>query len=159
PRTSCHCDAAAAAGKVPVHFHDLGVTSLTISAHKFHGPKGVGLLLLRRRSRLPPLLHGGHQQQGRRPVTEAVPLAAGLARALERPVRDLSTRRDQVLSLRHTFLKLLRATAAPVVLNGPDEGGVPHTLNLSFPGCQADVLLMNLDLVGVACSTGSACSS
>jgi cysteine desulfurase len=154
-----HCDAAAAAGKVPVHFHDLGVTTLTVSAHKLHGPKGVGVLLLRRGARLRPQLWGGHQQQGRRPGTEPVALAVGLATALELACRESRTRTEHVLRLRGRFLDHLRATAAPVVLNGPAEGGVPHTVNLSFPGCRADVLLMNLDLAGVACSTGSACSS
>jgi cysteine desulfurase len=158
-RALFHCDAAAAAGKVPVNFHDLGVTTLTISAHKFHGPKGVGALLVRRGPKLRPLLHGGHQQQGRRPGTEPVALAVGLATALELAQRDARTREEQVHRLRSRFLERLQAAAAPVVLNGPGEGGVPHTLNLSFPGCQAESLLMNLDLAGVACSTGSACSS
>jgi cysteine desulfurase len=135
------------------------VTSLTISAHKFHGPKGIGALLLRQRSRLEPLFHGGHQQQGRRPGTEPVPLAVGLARALELAVHEMSIRRDKVLVLRRNFLHVLRAAATPLVVNGPEVGGVPHTLNVSFPGCQADVLLINLDLAGVACATGSACSS
>jgi cysteine desulfurase len=154
-----HCDAAQAVGKMPVHFHDLGVTALTLSAHKFHGPKGVGALLLRRGAKLRPLLLGGHQQRGRRPGTEPVALAVGLAVALELAHREGEQRREQVLRLRTLFLERLRAGAAPVVLNGPETGGVPHTVNVSFPGCRADALLMNLDLVGVCCSTGSACSS
>lgn len=154
-----HCDAAAAVGKIPVHFRDLGVTSLTLSAHKFHGPKGIGALVLRRHTKLAPLLHGGHQQQGRRPGTEPVALAVGLARALELAAVEMQSRRAHVLRLRSVFLKGVRANAAPVVVNGPEDGGVPHTLNLSFPGCAADLLLMNFDLAGVACSTGSACSS
>jgi cysteine desulfurase len=158
-RALFHCDAAQAVGKLPVHFHDLGVTTLTLSAHKFHGPKGIGALLIRRDAKLRPLLWGGHQQQGRRPGTEAVPLAVGLAKALELWQGAGQARHEQVLRLRTRFLDRLRATAAPVVLNGPASGGVPHTLNLSFPGCQADALLMSLDLAGVACSTGSACSS
>jgi cysteine desulfurase len=159
PETRFHCDAAAAAGKMPIHFHDLRVTTLTVSAHKFHGPKGVGALLVRRGVRMTPLLWGGHQQQGRRPGTEPVALAVGLVTALDLAVREIDVRRDKVMHLRKRFLDRLRAEAAPVVLNGPEEGGVPHTLNVSFPGCRADVLLMNLDLAGVACSTGSACSS
>src|SRR5207245_2855902 len=123
-----------------------------ISAHKFHGPKGIGALLVRRQTKLQPLLFGGHQQQGRRPGTEPVALAVGLATALDLGVRDMEARRTTVLGLRRRFLDALRATAAPVVVNGPEEAGVPYTLNLSFPGCRADVLLMNLDLAGVACS-------
>ncbi|MCI0460553.1 MAG: cysteine desulfurase [Gemmataceae bacterium] len=154
-----HCDAAAAAGKLPLSFHSLGVTTLTVSAHKFHGPQGVGALLVRRGARLKPQLFGGHQQQGRRPGTEPVALAVGLAAALELAMAERQQRLVQVQRLRSLFLERLCARAAPVILNGPAEGGLPHTLNLSFPGCRADVLLMNLDLVGVACSTGSACSS
>lgn len=154
-----HCDAAAATGKMPISFRRLGVTSLTISAHKFHGPKGIGALILKKDAKLQPLLLGGHQQQGKRPGTEAVPLAVGMAVALEWAVRDLDANRRKVLDLRQQFLEALRRDAAPVALNGPEEGGIPHTLNLSFPGCQADLLLIKLDLAGVACSTGSACSS
>src|SRR5207253_3448904 len=73
--------------------------------------------------------------------------------------REAQTRQERILELRECFLARLRELASPIVINGPREDGVPHTLNLSFPGCQADALLMNLDLAGVACSTGSACSS
>ena len=152
-----HCDAAAAAGKMLIDFHQLGVTTLTISAHKFHGPKGVGALLVREGNRLHPQQFGGHQQQGKRPGTEPVPLAVGLATALELAVRDMTKRRGYVRKLHQTFWDGLQK-ASPVIRNG-SEDGLPYTLNVSFPGCRADVLLMNLDLVGVACSTGSACSS
>jgi cysteine desulfurase len=154
-----HCDAVQAAGKLPVHFHDLGVATLSISAHKFHGPKGVGALLVRRGVKLHPQLHGGHQQRGRRPGTEPVALAVGLAVALDIAQREGESRRQQVLALRRRFLEHLRRGAEPVVLNGAERGGVPHTLNLSFPGCRAEALLINLDLAGVCCATGSACSS
>jgi cysteine desulfurase len=154
-----HCDAAQAVGRVPVRFHSLGVTSLSLSAHKFHGPKGVGALLLRRGSRLKPVLFGGHQQQGRRPGTEPVALAVGLAIALERAVEEMAVRQEHIRRLRERFLAVVQEKASPVVLNGPGTGGVPHTINLSFPVVQAEALLMNLDLAGVACSTGSACSS
>jgi cysteine desulfurase len=158
-KASFHCDAAQAVGRWPVHFHELGVTTLALSAHKFHGPKGVGVLLVRRQTRISPQFLGGHQQQGRRPGTEAVALAVGLATALELAHREADSRRAQVLRLRKRFLDQLQTRTAPMALNGPAEGGIPHTLNLSFPGCRADSLLMNLDLAGVACSTGSACSS
>ncbi len=154
-----HCDAAAAAGKMPISFPELAVTTLAISAHKFHGPQGIGALLVRRQTPLTPLLWGGNQQQGRRPGTEPVALAVGLATALDLALANLEANRARIADLRRRFLAALQAGAAPVVLNGPAEGGIPHTLNLSFPGCSADALLMNLDLAGVACSTGSACSS
>jgi cysteine desulfurase len=158
-QTAFHCDAVQAVGKIRVDFHDLHLTALSISAHKFHGPKGIGALILRRRSKLRPLFRGGHQQQGLRPGTEPVALVVGMATALELACKELDAHRRHVLNLRRRLLDSLRSAVAPLVLNGVEEGGIPHTLNLSFPGCQADALLMNLDLAGVCCSTGSACSS
>jgi cysteine desulfurase len=154
-----HCDAAAAAGKVSIHFHDLGVSTLTVSAHKFHGPQGVGALVVGRAVRLRPLLFGGHQQRQRRPGTEAVALAVGLAAGLQLATNEHESRHQRVVQLRERFLADLHRQAGPVVINGPERDGIPHTLNVSFPGCRAEVLLMNLDLAGVCCATGSACSS
>ncbi len=158
-RALFHCDAAQAVGKIPVDFHALGVTALTLSAHKFHGPQGVGALVLRRGTKLRPRAWGGHQQRGHRPGTEPVALAVGLATALDRACAERDQRRETVTRLRTRFLAQLRAAVAPLVLNGPEEGGIPHTINVSFPGIKADALLMNFDLAGVACATGSACSS
>jgi cysteine desulfurase len=157
-RAHFHCDVVQAAGKIPVRFHELGVDTLSISAHKFHGPKGIGALLVRRGVKLRPRTWGGHQQQGRRPGTEPVALAVGLACALDHACREMHDRLAHVRQLRERFLEQLRTNAMPVVLNSPDDG-IPHALNVSFPGLKADLLLMNLDLAGVACSTGSACSS
>jgi cysteine desulfurase len=158
-RALFHCDGVQAVGRIPVRFHDLGVSTLSLSAHKFHGPKGIGALLVRRGVKLRPSLWGGHQQSGRRPGTEPVALAVGLATALDLAHREREARLEQVARLRRHFLDRLRSAAEPVVLNGPAKAEVPHTLNLSFPGLRADALLMALDLAGVACSTGSACSS
>lgn len=157
--TPFHCDAAAAVGKMRVSFRQLGVTSLGLSAHKFHGPKGIGALIVREQARLKPQLYGGHQQHAKRPGTEPVALAVGLATALDLAVRELEHHRQHLLTLRRRFLDRLGAEIEPIVLNGPKDGGLPHAINVSFPGCSADALLMNLDLAGVACSTGSACSS
>jgi cysteine desulfurase len=157
-RAAFHCDAVQAVGKIDVDFHALGVTTLSLSAHKFHGPKGVGALLVRRGMHLRPRAWGGHQQQGLRPGTEPVALAVGLAAALDLAVREREGRREKVLALRRRFLDHLRAAAGPVVVNGPDDG-LPHAINVSFPPLPGDLLLMSLDLAGVACSTGSACSS
>jgi cysteine desulfurase len=155
PGIPVHCDAAAAVGKLPIRFHDLGLATLTLSAHKFHGPKGIGALLVRRGTRLEPQLFGGHQQHGKRPGTESVFLAVGLASALKWACDHVAAHTAHVRHLRERFLAGL-ASAEPVVMNGD---GVPHIANLAFPGVQADALLMALDLAGVACSTGSACSS
>jgi cysteine desulfurase len=155
-----HCDAVQAAGKLSLDFHALGVTTLSLSAHKFHGPPGIGALLVRRGTRLQPSLHGGHQQHGRRPGTEPVALAVGMAAALDIAMREREQRGSHVRHLRQRFLAQLHEGAAPAFLNGPAEGeGIPHTLNVSFPGVKSDALLMALDLAGVSASTGSACSS
>jgi cysteine desulfurase len=151
-------DAAQAVGKMPVNFRDLDVTVLTASAHKFGGPKGIGLLVLRRDTPFTPTVFGGHQQRNRRPGTEPVSLAVGLATALELAVSEMAANRAKWEALRARFCKRLQAEAAPIVFNGPPDA-LPTTLNVSFPGCRADLLLMALDLAGVACSAGSACSS
>ncbi|MBI3408880.1 MAG: cysteine desulfurase [Planctomycetes bacterium] len=154
-----HCDAAAAAGKLPISFRDLGVSALTMSAHKFHGPKGIGALILKKGTKLQPMLWGGHQQSGKRPGTEPVPLAVGMAAALAIATREMEANTAKAASLRKLLLERLRAHVGPAIVNGPEVGGIPHVLNVSLPGCAADVLLMKLDLAGVACATGSACSS
>jgi cysteine desulfurase len=158
PDCACHCDAVQGVGKLPVSFRWLGVTTLAFSAHKFYGPTGVGGLLVRRGVSLRPRTFGGHQQGGRRPGTEPVALAVGLATALDLAYVEREEREARVVQLRARFLDQLRARAAPLIVNGSARG-VPHTLNVSFPGLPADLLLMALDLAGVACSAGSACSS
>jgi cysteine desulfurase len=153
-----HCDAVQAVGKQPVRFHELGVTTLSLSAHKFGGPRGVGALLVRKGTRLKPLFFGGHQQQSLRPGTESTTLAVGLAKALELATTQMQERWRHVSALREFLLERLTRDAAPLVVNGSPAGS-PYTLNISFPGCRAESLLMKLDLAEVACSTGSACSS
>src|SRR5439155_5250864 len=106
-----HCDAVQAIGKVPVSFRSLGVTSLSLSAHKFHGPTGIGALLCRRGTSLRPLLWGGHQQQGRRPGTEPVALVVGMATALELALAECEQRHEHVLRLRSIFLQRVRELA------------------------------------------------
>jgi cysteine desulfurase len=154
-------DAAQAVGKLPVDFHALGVRVLAASAHKFGGPVGAGLLLLRRGVAFAPQWFGGHQQGGRRPGTEPVALAAGLAAALGEAVEQMDATRAAWTRQRRMLVDRLSAAVPPVVVNGPpDEPGVlPNTVNLSFPGCRTDLLLMALDLAGVRASGGSACSS
>jgi cysteine desulfurase len=158
-----HTDAVQAVGRVAVDFHALGVTTLAASAHKFHGPVGAGLLLVRKGVRLGSRLFGGGQQQGRRPGTVAVPLAVGLARALERWRDESATRQARWRALRDRLESGLVGAlgAGLVVRNGPrdDSRRLPQTLNLGFPGLDGDALLMQLDLAGIAASLGSACAS
>ena len=157
-RLPLHTDAAQAVGKMPVNFRELGVASLAASAHKFRGPTGIGVLLLRRGMQLQPRIFGGHQQQGRRPGTESAMLAVGMAVALEHAVIHLAEHEAKLAALRSRLGDHLQNHVSPVVCNGP-ANALPTTLNASFPGCRGDLLLMALDLAGVACSTGSACSS
>jgi cysteine desulfurase len=160
---SVHTDAVQAVGRVPVHFHDLGVTTLAASAHKFHGPVGIGLLLVRSGTRLGSRLFGGMQQQGRRPGTVAVPLAVGLAAALQKWHDRADAIAVRWTGLRDRLEAGLRAALGPnhVIRNGPTqtELRLPQTLNLGFPGLDGDVLLLHLDLAGIAASIGSACAS
>ena len=158
-----HTDAVQAVGRIPVHFHELGVTTLAASAHKFHGPVGVGVLLVKSGIRLGSRLFGGGQQQGRRPGTAAVPLAVGLAAALEKWHREAEIRAARWSRLRDRLEAGLIAALGPerVIRNGPteDKARLPQTLNLGFPGVDGDTLLMQLDLAGIAVSLGSACAS
>jgi cysteine desulfurase len=158
-----HTDAVQAVGRIPVRFHDLGVATLAASAHKFHGPVGCGLLLVRNGVRLGSRLFGGGQQQGRRPGTVAVALAVGLATALQKFHDTCTARIGKWVRLRDRLEAGLQAELGidRVIRNGParDEFRLPQTLNVGFPGIDGDALLMRLDLAGVAASLGSACSS
>lgn len=116
-------------------------------------------MLVRRGVRLAPTQFGGHQEEGRRPGTEPVPLIAGMALALEISVHEQERTRLRLEQLRDLFEAGLRERAGPVVLNGSREQRLPNTLNLAFPGVDGEALLVALDLAGVACSLGSACAS
>ena len=151
-----HCDAVQHVGKLPTSFQQLGITSLAFSGHKFHGPRGIGGLLVRSHTRMKPLLQGGSQQFGLRPGTEPIASVVGMAKALELATAD----RDaplRIASLRNRLEQSLVASCDCSV-NGT-EPRLPHVLNVSFPGIDRQALLMALDLAGVECSTGSACTS
>jgi len=154
-----HVDAVQAVGKIPVDFHQLGATSLALGAHKFHGPRGIGALLLRDGCRLAPFEYGGHQEAGRRPGTEVVALAAGMARALESWDADRIARTDWIETLRDRLQAGLEEATGPTVVNGHPDHRLPNTLNIAFPGLDGEAILVALDLEQVACSLGSTCSS
>lgn len=154
-----HLDAVQAVGKIPVNFHALGAAALSFGAHKFHGPRGAGGLLLRRGTKLAPLLLGGHQESERRAGTEAVPLIAGTARALEICHADLAARAAHLQSLRDRLAAGLAESCGPVIVNGHPTQRLPNTLNIAFPGLDGETLLVALDLEGIACSLGSTCAS
>jgi len=156
--STLHSDATQAVGKIPISLHELDLASLSLSAHKFGGPKGVGALLVRKEPKLVPQLFGGHQQLGRRPGTEPVALVVGLVTALDIATSRMGEALNETYRKQKALIKRLSETCSPIVVNSNPEGW-PYILNVSFPGCRADLLLMKLDLAGVACSTGSACSS
>tara|TARA_R110002095_G_scaffold176611_2_gene154053 strand:+ start:2278 stop:3423 length:1146 start_codon:yes stop_codon:yes gene_type:complete len=158
-RIPLHLDCIQAIGKIPFQFHDSGATAISLAAHKFHGPRGVGALLVKEGARLLPQTTGGHQERGRRAGTEPVALAAGMSRALEYAVRDREQRTRNVTALRDRLQQGLSEQCPPVVVNGSQQHRLPNTLNISFPGLDGEALLISLDLAGISCSLGSACAS
>ncbi|MBI2478721.1 MAG: cysteine desulfurase [Planctomycetia bacterium] len=154
-----HSDAVQAGGKIRVDFQALGVDALSVSAHKLHGPVGIGALLLRHDVTPTPLLTGGFQQQGIRPGTESVALTLGFLKALELWAERAAESERQLRSLRNLLEERLRAEISSLVINGSEADRLPHTSNMSFPGLNRQAIVLALDLAGIACSTGSACAS
>lgn len=152
-------DAVQAVGKVPVSFRRTGAAALAFAAHKFHGPRGVGGLLLRRGLRLTPLLHGGHQEGGKRPGTEPVPLIVGMAKALQLWHSEHIDRSRSMAALRDQLEQLLRHNCAPVQIHGSETNRLPNTISIAFPGVSGEALLVSLHMAGIACSLGSTCAS
>ncbi|GIX05383.1 MAG: cysteine desulfurase NifS [Planctomycetaceae bacterium] len=155
----CHLDAVQAVGKIPVDFHRLQVSTLSFGAHKFHGPRGIGGLLVRRGVSLTPFMRGGHQERNRRPGTENVALAAGMALALRRCHQELDRRRALLQQLRDRLQHGLMSHCAPMVVHADQAPRLPNTLHVGFPGVSAEALLVALELRGICCSLGSTCAS
>ncbi len=154
-----HVDAVQVAAKLPVDFRELGATSISLAAHKFHGPRGIGALVVRHGTTLEPQLRGGFQQLGLRPGTEPVELVVGMFVALQIWQRDAVARRRHLERLRDQFESELRSAEPAIVIHGAATRRLPHTTSASFVGVDRQPLAMALDLAGVACSTGSACAS
>lgn len=154
-----HSDAAQAVGKLPVDFRAARVDALSLAAHKFHGPVGIGALAIRGGVPLRPLLVGGAQQLGERAGTENVALAVGMHEALRIGQRSADARLAHLQQLQSHFEAELRAGVPDVVIHGDTGPRAPHLTMAAFPGPHREALLMALDLGGVACSAGSACAS
>ncbi|MEX0791875.1 MAG: cysteine desulfurase family protein [Pirellulaceae bacterium] len=154
-----HVDAVQAVGKIPIYFRQWGLSALTLSAHKLHGPRGIGGLLLAPGMNPTPQIIGGSQQLERRAGTENPELAIGLQRAIELAVGNRTTHTAHIVRLRDTFEERLKAVIPDLVIHGPPAKRLPHTSNVAFPGIDRQGLVMALDMVGVYCSTGSACAS
>lgn len=154
-----HCDAVQAAGCIPINVQDLGVDLLSISGHKFYGPKGIGALYIRKGVRLENLIHGGHQERSKRAGTENVPAIVGMAKALELAVANMDQYSAKIKRLRDMALDKIMERIPYVKLNGPRENRLPGNLNLSFRFIEGESLLLLLDMKGIKASSGSACSS
>jgi cysteine desulfurase len=154
-----HTDAVQAYGIIPLNPNQLAVDMLSVSAHKINGPKGVGALYLSRSTRIEPHLFGGSQEKKRRAGTENVPGIMGFAKAAELTQAAMEQKRAVFLEIRHTLLNTLEENQMSFFINGHPTEFLPHILNLSFPGIDSEVMLMNLDLAGVAASSGSACTA
>ena len=151
-----HVDAVQALGKLPVDVGAWGVDLLSLAGHKFHGPPGAAALFVRRRTRLEPLIHGGHQERSRRAGTEDLPAIVGLGVAAERAALGERTR---VNALGARLLEALEAEVPGTRLHGTRDDRLPSILNVGFEGIDGEAMLHELDLEGITVSTGSACSA
>jgi cysteine desulfurase len=157
--TYFHTDAVQSTGKIPVDVEKLGVDLLALSAHKLNGPKGVGALYVRKGTMLRTLLHGGHHERDRRPGTENVAGIVGLGAAAEHARAHLADEHRRVAALRDRLEAGILASVPRVAVNGDRTRRVPTTTNLAFDYIEGEGLVIAMDLRGIACSTGSACSS
>ena len=156
---SFHSDAVQAFGKVPVSLRDVNCTLLTISGHKIGAPKGIGALIVRDRKAIEAIIHGGGQQFGIRPGTENVPGIVGLGTAARLAVQEQAALATRLRELRDDLERRLLALIPDAVINGWQGERAPQISNVSIPGTDSEAMLMHLDLAGIACSSGSACST
>jgi cysteine desulfurase len=154
-----HTDAVQAFGKVRIDARAVPFDALSISGHKIGAPKGIGAMYIRRGTPLEPLMHGGTQDRGRRPGTENVAMAVGLARAAELMLAEQETECARLSDLRDRLEEALLTRIPDAMVHGRGVPRAPHILNISVPGTDSESLLMALDMQGVACSAGSACQS
>ena len=154
-----HTDAVQALGQIPVNADSLGCGLLSASAHKFGGPKGIGILYVRSGIRIGNLIYGGLQQRGLRPGTENPAGCVGMAAALEEAVEEMADEGKRIREMRDSLVCLVRERVPEAVLNGRAEGRLLCNANIRFPGIDGSALLMRLDMEGIAASAGSACTA
>lgn len=155
-----HCDTAQTIGKLPINVSKTKISFIAGSAHKFYGPKGVGFIYINNDNLIKPLFHGGDQERGMRSGTENISGIAGMSVAFEKAQEEMSSRTEHILALRSYFLLKVSNELLDVKLNGSQTDFLPNILSLSFPPSnKADMLMMNLDIMGICASSGSACSS
>ena len=154
-----HTDAVQAAGILPINAHETGIDLLSLSAHKFYGPKGIGVLFIRRGTAIEPLIHGGEQERGLRASTENICGAAGLAAALQCADERLTDDTCRLSHLRDTLLSELRQSLPGIIVNGSMDHRLPGNLHLTIPGVDDKSLIPLLDMNGIEASAGSACTA
>lgn len=154
-----HTDAVQWVGALPLSVREWGVDLLSLSAHKFGGPKGVGALYLRQGVPWTPLFYGGGQERARRAGTENVAGIVGMARALELAVAEIPSEAPRLAALRDRLIASLQAAIPGVTLNGDPVRRLPNNVNVAFAGVESELLLMSLDLEGICASAGSACAA
>jgi cysteine desulfurase len=154
-----HTDAVQAAGKIRIDVKSLGVDYLSLSAHKLHAPKGIGLLYVRRKSKFQPYLIGGHQERGRRGGTENVAGIVAFGKAAELALKHLDDENTRVRAMRDRMEKAILAGIPNAIRNGGKEPRLPNTSNIAFDGVEAEAILMQLDQLGICASSGSACTT
>ena len=154
-----HTDAVQAAGKVPFKLRDMEIDMLSVSGHKFHAPKGIGALYVRRGVRFRPFVVGGHQERGRRAGTENVPYIVGMGVAAELALASFDKENTFVRKLRDDLQARLTAAIPNVRVNGDQEHRLPNTTNLSFEYIEGESILMHMDIYGICASSGSACTT
>ena len=152
-----HTDAVQVTGKIPMRLRDSPINFLSLSAHKFHGPKGVGALYISRQTRFSPLIAGGSQENGRRGGTENVASIVGLGKAAELAFKYLAEGQCNIRSMRDRFEKFVLEAVNGASVNGAGAGRLPNTSSLSFEGIESSSALLLLDRQGICCSAGSAC--
>lgn len=154
-----HTDAVQSAGKIPIDVKALGVDLLSLSAHKFNGPKGAGILYVKRGTRMQPILTGGKHERNRRAGTENTPAIVGMGVAAREAIQKMNREAERLAGLRDRLESGILAAVPGTAINGGTSPRVPNTTNISFDRVEAESLLIALDLEGIAVSTGSACSS
>ena len=154
-----HTDAVQAVGNVAIDVKDLGIDALSMSAHKFHGPKGVGALYVSNKVKFEKLIEGGHQERNKRAGTENVAGIVGIAKAIEIATKNLEKNANNLKELRDYYIKDIEEKIKYVRLNGDRENRLPGNANISFRFIEGESLLLNLDLKGICASSGSACTS
>jgi cysteine desulfurase len=154
-----HSDAVQVIGKLPVRLRDGGIHFASLSGHKLHCPKGVGVLYVNRRSRFLGYITGGGQESGRRAGTENVASIVGLGKACELASQNIEREAVDVRAMRDKFEQAVVARISGVIINGDTQSRLPNTSNLAFEGVDSEALLMMLDDAGICCSAGSACTT